>query len=445
MKDFRMLSMVVLTLCGWITSHGQDIQAEVPGDHFSLEGALELFKESESPEEFEKLLNSPDSKVNNLDLNDDGYIDYIRVFDRNEGNIHVFILQAVVSESENQDVAVIELEKRANGKAVLQIIGDEDIYGVETIIEPTREVRTYAGTTTTTTVVNVWSWPVVHHVYSPYYSAWSSPWGWHHRPVWWRTWGPVVYVHHYDYWRPYRSRYARCHTHRVAYAHNIYRPHRATSVTVHNKHHGQVTKYRDNYRDTNNGRDRQDHARNSGSSTYGATDQSRHSFMSNERSRSDDNDIVLRNRSKYDRSTERKDTEISKNRTEDNLVNNRIVRKTKKEESISDQIIGFDNTERQRRSEIQQPPLRNIEHARSQREELPKRDIGTHDFNRSRENPSLHTQRKIQRSAPLDRSQILRSEPMRRNEPAQSGNMRMRSDNNKAGTIRSAEVKRGRD
>ena len=106
-----MLSVVALVMSGWITSSAQAPQPEVPGDQFSLEGALELFKKSESPEHFEKLLNSPDAKVNNLDLNGDGYIDYIRVFDKYERNVHVFILQAVVSDSENQDIAVIVLEK----------------------------------------------------------------------------------------------------------------------------------------------------------------------------------------------------------------------------------------------------------------------------------------------------------------------------------------------
>lgn len=262
-----MLSIMVMMLFGWMTSHGQNPEAEVPGDHFSLEGALELFKKSESPEHFEKLLNSPDSKVNNLDLNGDGYIDYIRVFDRYEDNVHVFILQAVVTESENQDIAVIELEKKANGQAVLQIIGDEDIYGVTTIIEPTRQVRTYAGSNTTNTVVNVWSWPVVQYVYGPRYVVWHSPWSWHHRPVWWSTWRPVVYVHYHHYWRPYRSHYVVCHTRRVVHAHHIYYPHRRTSVVVHNRHHAQVTRYRTAYSDNRNGRTRDDH-RNSRSSEY---------------------------------------------------------------------------------------------------------------------------------------------------------------------------------
>ena len=115
MKTTGRLAVVAMVVLGWLPSFGQSAEPEVPGDHFSLEGALELFKKSSSPEEFEKMLNSPDSKVNNLDLNGDGYIDYIRVLDRYEGNVHAFILQAVISERESHDIAVIELEKLSNG------------------------------------------------------------------------------------------------------------------------------------------------------------------------------------------------------------------------------------------------------------------------------------------------------------------------------------------
>src|SRR5689334_8491884 len=107
----------------------QQTNIEVPGDHFSLEGALELFKRSSTPEEFERLLNVPDSKVNNLDLNGDNQTDYIKVIDRYDNHVHAFILQAVISERELQDIAVIELEKHADGTATLQIVGDTDIYG----------------------------------------------------------------------------------------------------------------------------------------------------------------------------------------------------------------------------------------------------------------------------------------------------------------------------
>lgn len=231
-----------LLMVGGTAVTAQD--TEVPGDNFSLEGALELFKKSESPEEFEKMLNAQDSKVNNLDLDGDGYIDYIRVIDRNDGNVHTFTMQAVISDTEVQDIAVIALEKKANGKAVLQIIGDEDVYGIETIIEPTQEVRVNAGTTTTTAVVNVWTWPSVQYIYGPSYVVWVSPWSWTIRPFWWYRWHPVAYYRYDSWWSPYRPYYTRCYSPRIAYAHRIYRPHRVTSGIVHRRHETQIARYR---------------------------------------------------------------------------------------------------------------------------------------------------------------------------------------------------------
>jgi hypothetical protein len=350
MKNVRILLVLAAVVSGWVTSFAQEqvSEAEVPGDHFSLEGALELFKKSGSPEEFEKMLNSADSKVNNLDLNGDGYIDYIRVFDKYEGNVHAFIIQAVVSDTENQDVAVIELEKLANGKAVLQIIGDEDIYGVETIIEPTQEVRTYAGTQSTQTVVNVWSWPSVQYVYAPYYTVWSSPWGWHARPVWWHTWRPIVYVHYHSYWRPYRPYYSHCHTHRIAYAHRVYRPYRTTSVIVHNRHHTQVAHYRSTrHSDDRNGRTRNDERRSSLAGDRSSTIENR--------DRSKGSSTQRNTLTSSDRSSSRsRSTTIDRER---NLV------ETKRNNSDNNTVTGAMQTGRETRQPVNRPELENKKRA----------------------------------------------------------------------------------
>jgi hypothetical protein len=251
------LALLGFLVTGWIGTNAQTVlESEVPGDNFSLEGALELFKDSSSPEEFERKLNSPDSKVNNLDLNNDHYIDYIRVIDHTEGNVHAFIIQAVLSKSESQDVAVIELEKFQDGRASLQITGDADVYGVETIIEPTEEVRVYAGTTTVRRPVNVWSWPSVRYVYQPYYIVYVSPWYWSYRPYWWSPWRPVAYYVYDPWWRPYRSYYSVCHSHRSGYAYEMYRPHRTTSVIVNNYYGDQINNYRSRTDSGTRGRDR---------------------------------------------------------------------------------------------------------------------------------------------------------------------------------------------
>jgi hypothetical protein len=234
----------------------------LPGDNFSLQGALEMFKNAFSPEEFEKLINTKDNGVNNLDLNEDGDIDYIRVIDKSEKNAHAFVLQIPVSEKESQDIAVIELEKTGDEKAEIQIIGDEDIFGEEVIVEPgdgnngsayieneTRFAGGHGAAAAYTNsepgiVVNVWMWPAVRFVYRPAYVAWYSPWRWHYYPGWWKPWRPLGW-HAYH---PLRVRYYRpfvvVHTHRLNYAHRIYRPARVTSVTVRTRHSVAVNNYR---------------------------------------------------------------------------------------------------------------------------------------------------------------------------------------------------------
>ncbi len=210
----------------------------MPGDNFSLEGALDLFKKAESPEEFEKLLNAENNKVNNLDLNEDGEVDYIRVIDNMEGDVHAIVLQVPVSETESQDIAVIEIEKTGAEDAMLQIIGDEDVYGEQVIVEPfDMEMKEKgkgpsADLGMAAVVVNVWVWPSVRFVYRPGYSVWVSPWRWHNYPTWWRPWRPRPFHAFYVGVRPYRAHYHPATTHRVVVAHKVYAPRRTHSTVV---------------------------------------------------------------------------------------------------------------------------------------------------------------------------------------------------------------------
>ena len=220
----------------------------LPGDHFSLEGALELFKKSASPEAFEKDINTSDNHVNNLDLNGDGDIDYVKVISTQEGDVQLFILQVPVSETENQDIAVIEVEKTGKENAVIQIVGDEDIYGDQIIIEPSDSDeydyenddiydQSSERAKSTPIVVNVWAWPLIRYVYAPGYKPWLSPWRWRTYPSWWSPWRP----YRWSVWHPfkvrhYHPRFRIVHTHRVVRAPNIYRPIRVSATTVRTRH-----------------------------------------------------------------------------------------------------------------------------------------------------------------------------------------------------------------
>lgn len=266
MKIYHYLSGLIACLVITITTQAQNQSGVdstgLPGDNFSLQGALAMFQKASSPEDFEKMLNSEDNHVNNLDLNGDGDIDYIRVVDNTEKDAHAFVLQAVISETESQDIAVIEIEKTGDTTAVLQIVGDEDIYGEQVIVEPgdgnddgafidnnidnTTSRGPNAGyfSPNPRVIINVWFWPSVRFVYAPIYRPWISPWRWRHYPGWWRPWRPFTWHVWHPFHRPYYAHCAIVHTHRVVFAHRIYTPHRITSVTVRTRHAAVVGNYR---------------------------------------------------------------------------------------------------------------------------------------------------------------------------------------------------------
>ena len=74
----RALALLLFSAPVFAQSEMESDSTGLPGDNFSLEAAIELFKKSTSPEDFEKRLNTENNDVNNLDLNEDGEIDYIR-------------------------------------------------------------------------------------------------------------------------------------------------------------------------------------------------------------------------------------------------------------------------------------------------------------------------------------------------------------------------------
>jgi hypothetical protein len=242
-RNFNFLFAILFTL----PLFAQNEEATgLPGDQFSLEGALQLFKNAASPEEFETLLNKKENEVNNLDVNGDDETDYVKVISKKDGDAQILILQVSVSENENQDIAVINIEKTGREDAIIQIIGDEDIYGEEVIVEPsdgTEESVEDNGSgpswrsNNALVVVNVWTWPSVRFIYGPTYRPWISPWRWRVYPNWWRPWRPLTW----SVWHPLRVKHYRptvrvVHTHRVVKARNIYKPVRVTSTTVRSRH-----------------------------------------------------------------------------------------------------------------------------------------------------------------------------------------------------------------
>lgn len=199
-----------------------------PGDNFSLQGALDLFSRSKDLEAFEKALNDPDQHINNLDLDNDGQVDYLRVVDHKEGDVHAIILQAPINGSESQDVAVIEVEKTGVNTAQARIVGDENLYGPGISYEKYTSVQEAPSTV----VVDVWGWPSVRYIYGPSYRVWASPWYWGHYPGWYSPWHPYPVHVYYGYTTRYHPYYKPARINVYHRADVVYVSHRRSSPTV---------------------------------------------------------------------------------------------------------------------------------------------------------------------------------------------------------------------
>lgn len=219
-----------LYLNGCNKSKGNSDSTGLPGDNLDLYAVLGLFRSSGSLQEFEKALNDKNNGVNNLDLNGDKQVDYILVIDNHEKNDHAVVLRVPLNENESQDVAVIGIEKTGEATARLQVIGDEDVYGKNYIVEPAADLQAAGfAFTTSLVVVNVWTWPCVAYLYSPSYVVWVSPYYWEYYPAWWSPWPPVVYEAYYPAMIVYHTGSIRVHEHAVVRSHRIYKNHRVAS------------------------------------------------------------------------------------------------------------------------------------------------------------------------------------------------------------------------
>ena len=143
-------------------------------DNLDLRAVATVFGDASNLEDFERRLNDPKSQISNLDLNNDNFVDYLRVIESVEGNVHLVVVQAVLDKDVYQDVATIEIDRDSNNRVQVQVVGDVYMYGTNYIYEPV-----YVHT------------PVIYTTfwarnYRPYYSSWN----WNYYPSYYSYWNP---------------------------------------------------------------------------------------------------------------------------------------------------------------------------------------------------------------------------------------------------------------
>jgi hypothetical protein len=97
------------------------------GDNLDLQALGELVRTSGNAQDIENQLNSS-SSINNLDLDGDGQVDYIRVTEIGEGTTRGFSFQVELSNGQVEEVATINIEQGGD-MANMTIQGNPSYYG----------------------------------------------------------------------------------------------------------------------------------------------------------------------------------------------------------------------------------------------------------------------------------------------------------------------------
>ena len=165
-----------------------------PCFYLDLNAVAAAFAESRSVREFEQLLNSSRYMINNLDLNHDGRIDYLRVIETHKNYYHTLLIQACLAPGVFQDVATLVAEHQPNALYV-EVIGDRYLYGANYIVRPVFFNR-----------------PPMWEVYGrPGYAVWNSPYYYGYYPSYYTQPKPVYLNHYQAYVSTYMSNHHYCH------------------------------------------------------------------------------------------------------------------------------------------------------------------------------------------------------------------------------------------
>ena len=165
-----------------------------PCFYLDLNAVAAAFAESRSVKGFEQILNSSRYMINNLDLNHDGWIDYLRVIETYRGYYHALLIQACLAPGVFQDVATLVAERRPDVLYV-EVIGDRYLYGANYIVRPVFVKR-----------------PPMWDIYGrPNYTCWSSPYYYGSFPSYYTQPQPIYLNHYQAYVSTYMNNCPYCH------------------------------------------------------------------------------------------------------------------------------------------------------------------------------------------------------------------------------------------
>jgi hypothetical protein len=181
MKQIFILLVSVLTLVSCESSNQRSnviVTAETPnlGNGLDLQALGEIVKNSTSAQEVENKLNQPNS-INNLDLDGDGQVDYIKVTEYGSGSNRGFSFTVDTNDGSSQEIASVEINRVNNQQANMSIHGNQNIYGHNSH---------YSSSFGLTDLL------ILNYLFNPH-PVYVSPWRYGYYPNTYRRYTPVAH------------------------------------------------------------------------------------------------------------------------------------------------------------------------------------------------------------------------------------------------------------
>jgi hypothetical protein len=161
---------------------------ESASDGLDLEALIPLVKKVKDAEELEKELNKKDG-INNLDLNNDGKVDFLKVTEFGSKDAYGFSLTAFPDKGEEQEVATIEIKKEQD-EAAVQVSGNQQLYGQHHYYHSRFGVTEFL---------------LMAYLLRPNPVFYSRGWGYGHYPSYYRGYSSTPYRFYKNRTRSYKS------------------------------------------------------------------------------------------------------------------------------------------------------------------------------------------------------------------------------------------------
>ena len=168
--------LLLLNSCGKKDTEYVTTIVHSAADGLNLQAVTDLATKVKTAEEFETKLNEKGNNINNLDLNEDDKVDYIKVTEINQGKQYGFSLTTELSNDKNeeQELCVIQFEQGADKQVTVETHGNSNIYGS----------HHYYHHRTSVTDILIWSYFLSPH------RSYHSPWGYNRYPSHFSSYSP---------------------------------------------------------------------------------------------------------------------------------------------------------------------------------------------------------------------------------------------------------------